>query len=113
MSRATLLRRTPTGAEATLWRGLRGSRLNGWKFRRQHPVDRYVVDFACLKAKLVVEVDGATHGSPAALRHDAERTRVIEAAGFQVIRVNNIDLRDNLDGVRETILAAVLRRDHL
>jgi very-short-patch-repair endonuclease len=71
------------------------------------------VDFVCLKAKLVVEVDGATHGDPAALSRDAERTRVIEAAGFQVIRIDNTDLRDNFDGVLETILAALLRRDHL
>ena len=113
MSRATVLRRSATGAEATLWKALRRSELNSWKFRRQHPIDRFVADFVCLKAKLVVEVDGVTHGDPAAISRDTERTRVIEAAGFHVIRVNNTDLRDNLDGVLETILAAVLRRDHL
>ncbi|GJD32859.1 hypothetical protein PMNALOAF_4139 [Methylobacterium adhaesivum] len=113
MNRATSLRRTTTGAEAKLWTVLRGARLNGWKFRRQHPIDRFVVDFACLKAKLVVEVDGATHGSPAERDRDAERTRVIEAAGFQVIRIGNTDIRDTLDGVLQSILAAVVGRDHV
>ncbi|MCC0805033.1 DUF559 domain-containing protein [Methylobacterium sp. W2] len=107
MSRATALRRTQTSAEAKLWRALRGAQLNGFKFRRQHPIDRFVVDFICLKAKLVVEVDGATHGSPAVLRHDAARTRIIEMAGFQVIRFGNVDIRENLDGVLESILAAI------
>jgi very-short-patch-repair endonuclease len=113
VSRAASLRRIPTGAEAKLWTALRGTKLNGWKFRRQHPIDRFVVDFACLTAKLVVEVDGATHGSPAALGHDADRTRVLESAGFRVIRIGNADIRDNLDGVLESILAAVQLRDHL
>ncbi|MCJ2080692.1 endonuclease domain-containing protein [Methylobacterium sp. J-090] len=113
MSRATFLRHTTTAAEAKLWRALRGTRLNGWKFRRQHPIDRYIVDFVCLTAKLVVEVDGATHGSPAALDRDAERTHVLEAASFQVIRIGNVDIRENLDGVLESILAAMHLRDHL
>ncbi|MBO1019366.1 DUF559 domain-containing protein [Methylobacterium sp. SD274] len=107
MSRATALRWAQTSAEAKLWRALRGAQLSGFKFRRQHPVGRFVVDFACLRAKLVVEVDGATHGSPAALARDAERTRIIEMAGFQVIRFRNVDIRENLDGVLESILAAI------
>ena len=85
--------------------------MNGFKFRRQHPIDRFVVDFVCLKAKLVVEVDGATHGSPAALGHDAERTRIIETAGFQVVRFGNDDIRENLDGVLESVLAAINVRE--
>ena len=113
MSRATSLRRTATGAEAMLWKVLRGAKLNGSKFRRQHPIDRFVVDFVCLKAKLVVEVDGATHGSSAALGRDAERTQLLEAAGFHVMRVGNSDIRDNLDGVLESILTAIRLRDHL
>jgi very-short-patch-repair endonuclease len=113
MSRATSLRRTATGAETVLWRALRGAKLNGSKFRRQHPIDRFVVDFVCLKAKLVIEVDGATHGSSAALGRDAGRTQVLEAAGFHVMRVGNTDIRDNLDGVLESILTAILLRNYL
>ena len=101
-----------TAAEAKLWAALRGGRLSGWKFRRQHPIDRFVADFVCLKAKLVVEVDGATHSNSAALDRDAERTRIIEAAGFHVIRVGNADMRNNLDGVLETILAHMMARTH-
>ena len=113
MSRARALRRNATGAEAKLWRALRGSRLNGWKFRRQHPIDRFVTDFACVKAMLVLEVDGATHASPAARDRDAERTRIIEAAGFRVVRIHNTDITDNLDGVLETVLAIMTARTHL
>jgi very-short-patch-repair endonuclease len=113
VSQASALRKIATGAEAKLWAALRGSRLNGWKFRRQHPIDRFIADFVCLKAKLVVEVDGATHNNPAAHDRDVERTRIIESAGFQVIRVDNADIRENLDGVLESILAAMMAREHL
>ena len=111
MSRASALRKNATAVEARLWTALRGSRLSGWKFRRQHPIDRFVVDFVCLAARLVVEVDGATHNEAAAMERDVERTRIIEAAGFQVIRFQNTDIRNNLDGVLDTILAALSPRD--
>ena len=61
--RARHLRRNQTTAEAKLWRVLRNRALNGWKFRRQYPIDRFIVDFACVEARLVVEVDGATHST--------------------------------------------------
>ena len=108
--RAKTLRAAQTGAEAKLWRVLRNRQLNGRKFRRQWPIDRYVVDFACIEAKLVVEVDGATHGSQAAMALDAERTGWLARCGFEVIRITNAEIAENLDGVRETILAAVERR---
>jgi very-short-patch-repair endonuclease len=103
--RARRLRGEQTSAEARLWRALRGRRLERGKFRRQHPIDRYIVDFVCLDAKLIVEVDGATHGEEADLRRDAERTRVLETLGFHVIRVGNRDVYDNLDSVLELIFA--------
>jgi very-short-patch-repair endonuclease len=74
-----------------------------WKFRRQHPIDRYIVDFVTLEGKLVVEVDGVTHATGAALRRDEERTRVLESSGFLVVRVSNTDVYENLDGVLEMI----------
>ncbi len=108
--RAKLLRAAQTAAEARLWRVLRNRALNGRKFRRQWPIDRYVVDFACIEAKLVVEVDGATHGSDLSIVRDSERTAWIAQCGFEVIRITNAEIYENLDGVRETILAAVERR---
>jgi len=78
-------------------------KLARWKFRRQHPIDRYVVDFVSLDGKLVIEVDGVTHATAAAMKRDEERTRVIETLGLLVVRVSNTDVYDNLDGVLEMI----------
>jgi very-short-patch-repair endonuclease len=97
------LRASQTSAEAKLWQALRNRRLARWKFRRQHPIDRYIVDFVTLEGKLVVEVDGATHSSDAELARDAHRTNAIEALGFLVVRVTNVDVYENLDGVIEMI----------
>ncbi len=89
-----------------LWSRLRDRRLAGLKFRRQAPIDRYVVDFLCIDAKLVIELDGGQHSAET----DEERTRVIEACGFLVIRFWNNDVLTNLDGVLLRILD-VLRRE--
>jgi very-short-patch-repair endonuclease len=101
--RARDLRARQTCAEARLWRALRNRRLERWKFRRQHPIDRYVVDFVTLDGGLIVEIDGATHGKTDEIARDAERTRVLESLGFHVVRVTNTDVYENLDGVLETI----------
>jgi very-short-patch-repair endonuclease len=102
-NRARKLRSTQTSAEAKLWQALRNRRLAEWKFRRQHPVDRYVVDFVTLAGKLIVEVDGETHSLPNEIARDAERTQVLESLGFHLVRVTNIDVYDNLDSVLEMI----------
>jgi very-short-patch-repair endonuclease len=102
-TRAKLLRSKQTSAEAVLWQALRNRSLSRWKFRRQHPIDRYVVDFVTLDGKLVVEVDGVTHGNELEQRYDRERTTALEACGFHVIRVSNTDVYDNLNGVLELI----------
>ena len=101
--RARKLRASQTSAEARLWQALRGRRLAAWKFRRQHPIDRYVVDFVSIDGKPIVEVDGVTHGTESELVHDAERTRMLEAFGFHVVRVSNTDVYENLGGVLEMI----------
>ena len=103
--RARQLRDRETSAEARLWRALRNRRLDRWKFRRQHPIDRYVVDFVTLFGRLIVEVDGATHSSKAEMSRDDARTRQLEALGFRVVRVNNSDVYDNLDGVMAMIFS--------
>jgi very-short-patch-repair endonuclease len=97
--KARQLRASQTSAESRLWYALRNRRLARWKFRRQHPIDKYIFDFVTLDGKLIVEVDGATHSTEAELQHDMERTRVLESCGFHVIRVSNVDLYDNLEGV--------------
>ena len=102
-ARARSLRASQTSAEAKLWQALRNRRLARWKFRRQHTIDRYVVDFVTLDGKLIVEVDGVTHSTPSELAKDKARTDVLEACGFLVVRVSNTDVYDNLEGVLEMI----------
>ncbi len=89
-------------AEQLLWSRLRGQQLEGAKFTKQFPIGDAVADFACRSAKLVLELDGGQHALTA--EADAERTRLIEAHGYTVIRFWNNDVMSNLDGVLETIL---------
>jgi very-short-patch-repair endonuclease len=107
--RARTLRAGQTSAEARLWRALRNRTLDHWKFRRQHPIDRYVVDFVSIKGRLIIEVDGGTHFTAAELSHDANRTEVLETLGFHVIRVTNEEVRTNLPGVLDFILSEITR----
>jgi very-short-patch-repair endonuclease len=102
-ARARALRTSQTSAESRLWQALRNRKLARWKFRRQHPIDRYVVDFVTLDGKLVVEVDGVTHSTPLEVRRDKARSDALEACGFLVVRVSNADVYDNLEGVLEMI----------
>jgi len=103
-SRTRSLRGNQTVAEDILWRELRARQLARWKFRRQHPIVRYVVDFITLDGKLVIEVDGGTHSTDEERACDKERTRKLELRGFHVLRVTNTDVYENLDGVLATIL---------
>jgi very-short-patch-repair endonuclease len=102
-ARARSLRASQTSAEAKLWHALRNRRLARWKFRRQHPIDRYIVDFVTLDGKLIVEVDGVTHSTSSEMKRDKARTEVLEACGFLVVRVSNTDVYENLEGVLEMI----------
>ncbi len=102
-ARSRALRAASTDAERKLWSLLRGRGLGGFKFRRQFPVGRYVADFACVEAKLIVEADGGQHEANAA--HDAERTAFLETGGWRVIRFWNTDILQNIEGVALAILA--------
>lgn len=100
-----LLRSNMTDAEQKLWRGLRGRQLHGWKFRRQHPYGDYVLDFVCLEAKLVVEVDGGQHVEQR--QDDISRDANLRAAGFAVLRFWNHQVMQQSDDVMEAIVAAL------
>ena len=102
VARARELRANETSAEARLWSVLRAKRLGGFKFRRQHAIGGYIADFVCLAARLVIEVDGATHGDDRE-QADIKRTAYIEKLGFRVTRVWNTEIFENLDGVTEHI----------
>ncbi len=92
---ARRLRKSATLPEDLLWERLRGSRLNGAKFKRQVPIDRYVVDFYCHAARLAVEIDGKQHGWQG--DYDEERTKALEAAGVHVLPFGNRAVLDELD----------------
>ena len=85
-------RRNPTEAERILWAALRGRKLRDLRFRRQHPIAGYIVDFYCAEAKLAIEIDGSVHEGTAARARDAARTATLEAYGVRVIRFTNDDV---------------------
>jgi very-short-patch-repair endonuclease len=101
--RARELRKNANEAEQRLWSYLRGGQLNGFKFRRQHALGDYIGDFVCLSARVIVEVDGETHGNDERERLDAVRAEFLERAGFRVIRFWNDEVFNNMDGVIEAI----------
>ncbi len=102
------LRRALTPAEQQRWHHLRSRQLAGYGFRRQHPVGRFIVDFFCPAAKLVIEVDGDTHAEQT--DYDAERTRWLnEQKGYGVLRFSNDDVHSNLPAVLDAIVAALKR----
>jgi 5-methyltetrahydrofolate--homocysteine methyltransferase len=104
--RARELRKYPTDAERRLWSGLRNRRLNGLKFRRQHQLGPYLVDFCCVEARLVVEADGSQHHDEVQARYDHNRTKWIESAGYRVVRFANRDILKYPSHVLEAIAAA-------
>ncbi|WP_430685463.1 endonuclease domain-containing protein [Leptolyngbya sp. AN02str] len=101
---ARQLRRNPTLAEAQLWSALKRNQLGGLKFRRQHPIGRFIVDFCCPSCKLVVEVDGDIHQQQAG--YDEARTEQLQAFGYQVLRVTNEDVLNDLQAVLVRIAQA-------
>ncbi len=103
---ARSLRSNQTAAEAQLWFYLR-KHATGFKFRRQHPVGPYIVDFYCATAHLVIEVDGGQHFEPDGLQKDAARTRDIQARGLKVIRFTNTEVLHETDSVLSVILEAL------
>jgi very-short-patch-repair endonuclease len=103
------LRRRQTDAERLLWRNLRRLQLEV-KFRRQHPIAGYIVDFYCAEAQLAVELDGGGHAGLDQARYDRVRAELLECIGVKLLRFWNNEVFDNLDGVLETILKEVLTR---
>lgn len=101
---ARALRRDSTGPERALWAALRRRQLAGLRFRRQVPIDCYVVDFLCVEQRLVIEVDGRSHDGRA--NYDRRRQMRIEALGYRVLRLDNDDVLRDLDAVVEGVLLA-------
>jgi very-short-patch-repair endonuclease len=104
---ARCLRKNQTIAEAQLWEELKELRRQGYHFRRQCPIDDYVVDFACLSHRLIVEVDGIQHDTDEGLKEDASRGAHLKWQGFTVLRFRNGDVSQSLNGVVLEVLAAL------
>jgi len=105
VARARTLRREMTDAERRLWSKLRRGALDGYRFRRQHPVGPYIADFACVEAGLIVEIDGGQHAEQ--VERDERRTVYLEQAGFRVVRFWNTEVLRNTEGVVAEILLAL------
>ncbi|AQR60807.1 hypothetical protein BZG35_03415 [Brevundimonas sp. LM2] len=101
--RARSFRRRLTPPEARLWIRLKGNRLGGLGFRKQHPIGPYILDFYCAAAKLAVEVDGASHATDERAAHDERRTVWLGGRAIRVIRITARAVKDELDGVLEFI----------
>ncbi len=103
-----------TNPERKLWVHLRAMKKErGWHFRRQAPLENYIVDFVCFPARLVIEADGGQHNEAVHRAADAARDAHLTREGFTVLRFSNLDINDNMDGVMraidEALLAAELR----
>ena len=105
VDRARTLRQNMTDAEQKLWHHLRNRHPSGHKFRRQHDIDRYIADFVCTEARLIVERDGGHHADQ--VEYDEHRTRHLPAKGYRVLRFWNNDVLTNIESVLAVILSSL------
>ena len=103
---ARKLRRTSTDVERKLWHRIRDKQIDNFRFRRQRPIGKYIVDFICLDAKLIVELDGGQHAND--VTHDERRTAFLKSLGYRVLRFCNSEVVENLDGVLERLRGELL-----
>ena len=101
-NKARELRRDMTDAEHSLWKHLRLRQLEGYKFRRQQPIGKYIVDFVCFEKQLIIEIDGGQHSEQ--VEYDSERSSWLEKQGFRVLRFWNNQVLNETDAVKEMIL---------
>ncbi len=105
------MRQQPTDAEALMWRVLRNRQMNGQKFRRQHPVAQYILDFYCDALRLAIELDGSQHHSEAGRLQDQARTEDLKQLGIRVIRFDNHDVLQHTMAVLSQIWQETLPVD--
>lgn len=101
------LRQQATHAEKIFWRAVAQRQLGGLKFRRQHGIGGFIVDFYCVQKKLIIEIDGDSHFQDGAQARDMERTNYLESLGYNVIRYTNLDVVNNLDGIMQDLLEKI------
>jgi very-short-patch-repair endonuclease len=104
---ARKLRKQMTIPEKILWNALRNRRLDGVKFRRQHPIERFVIDFYCREKAVTIEIDGKVHDQAEVIKHDLERKRYLESKGVAILRFTNHRILKDLNGVLYEIHSAL------
>lgn len=102
---AELLREKLTKAESILWEAIRKKRLDGYKFRQQHPISKFILDFYCHQIKLGIEIDGGYHENNGQKFYDEDRTEILNELGVKIIRFSNEDILQDLENVLKIILA--------
>ncbi len=107
--KAKQLRSNSTDAERNLWAHIRNRRLEGWKFRRQLPVGRFIVDFACAELRIIVEIDGGQHAEQ--IIYDLNRTKILQSKGYKVVRFWNNEVLGNIEGVLEALTLTLSQRE--
>ena len=107
IANARALRRNATDTERKMWHRIRDKQIAGFRFRRQRPIHKFIVDFVCLEAKLIIEVDGGQHTD--AVPADAARTQFLESLGYRVLRFWNNEVLENMEGVLERIRESLLQ----
>lgn len=100
---AKALRKRMTPAEQKLWQAVRAKKLEGYKFRRQHPIKKFILDFYCHEAKLGIELDGEYHENAVQKFYDTDRSAILEELGILIIRFSNREVLENLEQVLKTI----------
>ena len=111
VDRARELRKASTAAERKIWHWLRNRYLGRYKFRRQRPVDDYILDFYCAELKLAIDVDGASHDTEEKAVYDAKRTQFLNARGISVLRLRNEHIDEQPDAAWDLIVDAVKLRE--
>ncbi len=105
-ARARELRRHPTDAELVLWKHLSRRQIGGYKFRRQQPLGKYIVDFVCFEKRLIIELDGGQHFEQ--VSYDSGRTEWLESQGFRLLRFWNNQVLGEIEGVKQAIYTALM-----
>jgi very-short-patch-repair endonuclease len=108
IAKARVLRKNMTPAESVLWEHLRRKALEGYRFRRQHPAGRFIIDFYCHPIRLAIELDGSVHDLPEQAEYDVGRTAELERLGITVLRFRNEEILQNIDFVIDTIQSIAL-----
>ncbi|MBI3741513.1 MAG: endonuclease domain-containing protein [Chloroflexi bacterium] len=106
---ARKLRRPLTPPEQLLWARIRNRQLGGFKFRRQHPIGKYIADFCCAENKLIIELDGDSHADQ--IEYDEKRTNDLKQQGYTVIRFTNRNVKNGLENVIQTIWNECINRE--